>query len=132
MQLQQVILNLAMNGIEAMSGTANRPRILRVRARPDTDTRIVIAIEDSGSGAACPNADRIFEPFFTTKREGIGMGLPICRSIVEAHGGRWWVSPQFPHGSAFHFTLPTATNCDRFRTLNLGTRIPQLSSSTMT
>ena len=75
------------------------------RAEPD---RVQVAVEDTGPGLDPPIAQRIFEPFFTTKSEGLGMGLSICRSIVEAHGGQLWVSPRAPHGTAFHFTIPIA------------------------
>jgi PAS domain S-box-containing protein len=107
-QLQQVVLNLVMNGVEAMSGVTNRSRVLHVNTQRDTDGNIVIAVQDSGAGLDPSMMDRIFERFFTTKPEGMGMGLSICRSIVEAHGGRLWASPQLPHGSIFRFTLPRA------------------------
>jgi PAS domain S-box-containing protein len=105
-QLQQVILNLIMNGVEAMSGTTRRPRILRVTSQRDEAGCIMITIADTGSGLDPATADRIFEAFFTTKPEGIGMGLSICRSIVEAHGGRLWASSNVPYGSIFRFTVP--------------------------
>jgi PAS domain S-box-containing protein len=107
-QLQQIVLNLVMNGVEAMSSVTNRSRILHVNTQRDTDGNIVIAVQDSGAGLDPSMMDRIFERFFTTKPEGMGMGLSICRSIVEAHGGRLWASPQLPHGSIFRFTLPGA------------------------
>jgi C4-dicarboxylate-specific signal transduction histidine kinase len=107
-QLQQVILNLVMNGIEAMSAAMRQPRVLRVRSQIDRPGDLLIAVEDSGPGLAPETMDRLFEPFFTTKRSGMGMGLSICRSIVDAHGGRLWVSPQSPRGAVFQFTVPTA------------------------
>jgi signal transduction histidine kinase len=106
-QLQQVMLNLIMNGIEAMSGITDRPRVLTISSAPAEDGGLLVAIEDTGTGLDPKIAERIFEPFFTTKPNGMGMGLPICRSIIEAHGGRFWVQPRQPHGTAFRFTVPT-------------------------
>jgi PAS domain S-box-containing protein len=106
-QLQQVIANLVMNGVEAMSTVMHRPRKLRIDTQLDGDGNVLIAVEDSGTGLDPANMSRIFDPLFTTKREGMGMGLSICRSIVEAHGGRLWASPHPLHGSIFRFTLPT-------------------------
>jgi PAS domain S-box-containing protein len=107
-QLQQVILNLIMNGIEAMAEVANRPRLLAVRSATVEVGEVLVSIEDSGPGLDPMQAGRIFEPFFTTKREGMGMGLSICHSIIEAHGGRLRALPAVPRGSAFQFTLPAA------------------------
>jgi signal transduction histidine kinase len=107
-QLQQVILNLIMNGIEAMSAVMRQPRVLRVRSQIDGAGDLLIAVEDSGPGLAPETIDRLFDPFFTTKPGGMGMGLSICRSIVDAHGGRLWASPQSPRGAVFQFTVPTA------------------------
>ena len=107
-QLQQVILNLIMNGIEAMSAVMRQPRVLRVRSQIDGPGDLLIAVEDSGPGLAPETMDRLFDPFFTTKSSGMGMGLSICRSIVDAHGGRLWASPQSPRGAVFQFTVPTA------------------------
>ncbi len=107
-QLQQVILNLIMNGIEAMSAVMRQPRVLRVRCQLDGPGDLLIAVEDSGPGLAPETMDRLFDPFFTTKPSGMGMGLSICRSIVDAHGGRLWASPQSPWGAVFQFTVPTA------------------------
>jgi signal transduction histidine kinase len=106
--LQQVILNLIMNGIEAMSAIMRQPRMLRVRSQHDGPGALLIAVEDSGPGLAPETADRLFDPFFTTKPSGMGMGLSICRSIVDAHGGRLWASPQSPEGAIFQFTVPLA------------------------
>jgi PAS domain S-box-containing protein len=108
-QLQQVILNLLMNGIEAMNAVMHQPRVLRVISQISAPGTLLIAIEDSGPGLAPEAVDRLFEPFFTTKGSGMGMGLSICRSIVEAHGGRLWASHRLPRGAAFQFTLPVAT-----------------------
>jgi len=107
-QLQQVILNLIMNGVEAMTEVTTRPRLLAVRSATAEIGEVLVSIEDSGPGLDSMQASRIFEPFFTTKREGMGMGLSICRSIIEAHGGRLCALPGVPRGSAFQFTLPAA------------------------
>jgi len=107
-QLEQVIVNLVTNGIEAMSAITHRPRLLRVGTQLDDDGNALIAVEDSGVGIELSRVERIFDPLFSTKPEGMGMGLAICRSIVEAHGGRLWASPQLPYGSIFRFTLSSA------------------------
>jgi len=104
-QLQQVLLNLIMNGIEAMTAVTDRRRVLRVESRTDESGDIVVAVRDSGIGFGS-EADRVFTPFFTTKPNGMGMGLPISRSLIEGHGGRLWAEPNVPHGAAFSFTLP--------------------------
>jgi C4-dicarboxylate-specific signal transduction histidine kinase len=104
-QLQQVMLNLIMNAIEAMSTVIDRPRTLLVRSAKG-DGGVVIQVQDSGTGLRPEDVDRIFEPFFTTKPQGIGMGLSIARSIVEAHGGRLWATPGPSPGTVFEFTLP--------------------------
>ena len=105
-QLQQVMLNLISNGIEAMSGVTDRPRLLSISSAPAEDGGLLVAIEDTGTGLDPTIAEHIFEPFFTTKPNGMGMGLSICRSIIEAHGGRFWAQPRRPHGTAFRFTVP--------------------------
>lgn len=102
-QIQQVLINLIRNGIEAMDSTAG-DRVLRMRVRR-TEDAIQTEISDRGQGVEFP--DKIFEPFFTTKQHGMGMGLAICRSIVELHGGRLWAEKNEPHGATFLFTLPT-------------------------
>lgn len=107
-QLRQVIVNLVINGIEAMSSVVQRTRILRVSTQSDAYGAPVVAIEDSGTGLEPEHLDRIFNVLFTTKRDGMGMGLSICRTIVESHGGRLSASPNTPHGSVFRFTLPAA------------------------
>ena len=104
-QLQQVLLNLIMNGIEAMTALTNRPRLLWVQSRIDESGDVLIAVRDSGPGLGS-ESDRVFTPFFTTKANGMGMGLPISRSLIEGHGGRLWAAPNFPHGAVFSFTLP--------------------------
>jgi signal transduction histidine kinase len=105
-QLQQVILNLIANGIEAMSAPGDQPRRLRIKSQNQDPGDVLIAVEDTGIGLDPTKMGRIFDAFFTTKPEGIGMGLSICRSIVEAHGGRLWASPNAPRGSIFQFTVP--------------------------
>jgi PAS domain S-box-containing protein len=105
-QLQQVIINLVMNGIEAMRSVADRPRELVVRSGQDEPRQALISVADCGVGIAAENVDRLFNPFFTTKSGGMGMGLSICRSIMEAHGGRLWATATGPHGATFQFTLP--------------------------
>jgi PAS domain S-box-containing protein len=105
-QLQQVIINLVMNGIEAMQSVTDRPRELVIRSRQDEKRQVLVSVTDCGVGIPAENADRLFNAFFTTKPSGMGMGLSICRSIIEAHGGRLWATANVPHGAAFQFTLP--------------------------
>ena len=105
-QLQQVILNLIVNGIEAMTASVDHPRLLRVSSQMDGHGNVLIAVEDTGAGLDPTKMDRIFDAFFTTKPGGIGIGLSICRSIVEGRSGRLWASPTLPYGSVFRFTLP--------------------------
>jgi signal transduction histidine kinase len=107
-QLQQVVLNLVTKAIEAMSALPDRARVLQVATSLEAPEHIVMAISDSGIGIDPKNVERIFDPFFTTKLRGMGMGLSICRSIVETHDGRLWVSPGTPQGSVFHVRLPSA------------------------
>ena len=104
-QLQQVLLNLIMNGIEAMAAVTDRPRLLGVQSRIDESGDVLVAVSDSGTGFGL-ELDRVFTPFFTTKANGMGMGLSISRSLVESHGGRLWATPNSPHGAVFSFTLP--------------------------
>ena len=106
-QLQQVILNLTINAIEAMSTTTGRERALRVTSAIHSPDAVLVTVEDSGTGIGSQDAERIFDALFTTKSKGMGMGLSICRSIIEAHHGRLWASAGLPHGSVFHFVLPT-------------------------
>jgi C4-dicarboxylate-specific signal transduction histidine kinase len=106
-QLQQLMLNLIINGIDAMSMVNDRPRELIIKSAPHPDG-VLIQVQDTGEGLDPEKAQRIFEPFFTSKPEGIGMGLSISRSIVEAHGGRLWATPRSPHGAIFQFTLQRA------------------------
>jgi PAS domain S-box-containing protein len=104
-QLQQVLLNLIMNGAEAMSGVTERKRELTVSSTVEPCS-ILVSVQDTGSGLDPVVAERMFHPFFTTKPDGLGMGLAICRSIIEAHGGRLWMSPRAPHGADVRFTVP--------------------------
>jgi PAS domain S-box-containing protein len=105
-QLQQVIINLMMNGSEAMQAVMDRPRELVIRSRQDEAQQILLSVTDYGVGISVEDADRLFNAFFSTKSSGMGMGLSICRSIVEAHGGRLWATANVPHGATFQFTLP--------------------------
>jgi signal transduction histidine kinase len=105
-QLQQVILNLIMNAADAMNGMTDRPRVLRLKTERHARNTVLITVQDSGPGIDPQNVDRIFNAFFTTKSHGMGMGLPICRSIIEAHNGRLWVSNDTGYGAVFHMTLP--------------------------
>jgi signal transduction histidine kinase len=99
-----------MNGVEAMSAVISRPRILRVTSQLQQSGDVLIAVTDVGTGLDPADMDRIFDAFYTTKTEGMGMGLAICRSIIEAHGGLLRASPQQPHGSVFQFTVPARIN----------------------
>jgi PAS domain S-box-containing protein len=107
-QMQQVLLNLIMNGIEAMTAVTNRARVLCVQSVIDKCGDVLVAVRDSGIGISV-DRDRFFTPFFTTKPNGMGMGLPITRSLIEGHGGRLWAEPNFPNGAVFSFTLPVAS-----------------------
>jgi PAS domain S-box-containing protein len=111
-ELQQVILNLVMNGIEAMQSVEDRPRELVIRSRQDEKQLVLVSLTDCGVGISAENADRLFNAFFTTKSSGMGMGLSICRSIMEAHGGRLWATANMPHGATFQFTLPVNADTD--------------------
>jgi signal transduction histidine kinase len=106
-QLQQVIINLIMNGIEAMQPIVDRPHELVIRSYQNEARRVVVEVMDSGVGISADNADKLFNAFFTTKSGGMGMGLSICRSIIEAHGGRLSATNNAGPGARFQFTLPT-------------------------
>jgi PAS domain S-box-containing protein len=108
-QMQQVILNLIINGIEAIGASYNQSRLLRIRSARADAGFVQITVSDTGVGLPKADDDQIFDAFFTTKEDGIGIGLSICRSIVEAHRGRLWASRNQPHGTAFHFTVPAYT-----------------------
>jgi predicted ATPase/signal transduction histidine kinase/GAF domain-containing protein len=105
-QLQQVILNLVINGIEAMHAITDRPRELLIRSEQDEAQQAQITVKDCGVGFSADSAGQLFNIFFTTKSSGMGMGLSICRSIIELHGGRIWAVPNLPHGAILQFTLP--------------------------
>jgi PAS domain S-box-containing protein len=111
-QLQQVMLNLVMNAVEAMASVTDRERVLAIRSQRADDGSPIVTVEDSGLGLDPANTERIFDAFFTTKPGGMGMGLSISTSIVETHGGRLWVSPNLPHGTAFHVKLPAASDME--------------------
>jgi len=105
-QLQQVVLNLVMNGIEAMQSIVDRPRVLVIRTERDEAHQVKVTVTDCGVGFSADSAGRLFNTFFTTKAGGMGMGLSICRSIIERHGGRIWAAPNAAHGATIQFTLP--------------------------
>ena len=105
-QLQQVLINLVMNGIEAMASMGERPRELVVRSQPGDEDQVMVSVRDAGVGIDVQKMDQLFSAFYTTKPDGMGMGLSISRSIIEAHGGRLWATPNGDHGATFHFALP--------------------------
>ena len=105
-QLQQVLLNLIVNAIQAMAAGADGGRDLLVTVAPTEPNGVLVAVADSGPGLDPANLEHVFDPFFTTKPEGLGIGLSICRSIIDAHCGRLWVSANQPRGAVFQFTLP--------------------------
>ncbi len=110
-QVQQVIINLMINGIEAMTPVADRTRELVIRSRPHDGNQVLVTVEDAGIGIDAANIDQLYDAFFTTKPGGIGMGLSISRSIIQGHGGQLWATPNPTHGAAFHFSVPvTATS----------------------
>lgn len=111
-QLQQILLNLILNGIEAMSAVPRQSRELVIRTESAGPEGVAVTVEDTGAGLEPATADRIFDAFFTTKSDGLGMGLSICRSIVEAHGGRLSASPRAPQGASFRFTVPCDVPAD--------------------
>ena len=105
-QLQQVVLNLLLNGMDAMNAAPRQERVLTVRANGDSDQWVEVSVGDRGSGISTENLDRLFEPFFTTKTNGLGMGLAVSQTIIEAHGGKLWGGNNSPRGAIFKFTLP--------------------------
>jgi signal transduction histidine kinase len=104
-QLQQVVLNLILNAVEAMNSVEAGARELVISTEPD-HTGVLVAVRDSGPGIDPEHLDRVFEAFYTTKSSGTGMGLSICRSIIDAHEGRLWAEANEPRGAVFKFTLP--------------------------
>src|ERR1700756_4258709 len=106
-QLQQVLLNLILNAVEAMGSVETGSRELLVSTEQD-HTGVLVAVRDSGPGIDATHLERVFEAFYTTKSDGTGMGLLICRSIIDAHGGKLWAEANEPRGATFQFTLPTA------------------------
>jgi len=105
-QLQQVILNFIMNAIEAMSGASDGKRELLISTRKADLQGALVGVRDSGPGLAPTALDHIFDAFYSTKPNGLGIGLSICRSIIQAHGGRLWASANVPHGAIFEFNIP--------------------------
>jgi two-component system sensor kinase FixL len=105
-QLQQVVLNMMLNAFDAMKDCPAREREVQLRAERDSRNFVKVAVTDHGIGLTGDKLDKIFQPFYTTKREGLGMGLSICRSIIEAHGGRLWALNNADRGATFYFTLP--------------------------
>jgi PAS domain S-box-containing protein len=106
--VQQVMVNLILNAIEAMRSVTDRPRVLTIGTRREASGRILIQVEDSGCGLDPTQANDLFQPYFTTRIGGAGLGLAICKSIIDAHGGRIWATPAPEHGAIFSFTLPAA------------------------
>jgi len=100
------MLNLILNAVEAMSGSSEATRELMIRTAQDGPDSVLVAVQDSGPGLKPESLDRLFEAFDTTKSGGMGMGLSICRSIIEAHGGRVWATANAPQGATFQFPLP--------------------------
>jgi signal transduction histidine kinase len=105
-QLQQVILNLILNAVEAMAGLEEGARELQIRTEKDVAGGVLVAVLDSGPGLDPTSVEHVFDPFYTTKADGMGMGLSICRSIIVAHGGRMWAIAHQPRGALFQFTIP--------------------------
>lgn len=104
--MQQVILNLTINAIEAMTGVGENPRELLISSKKDASRAVFVAVRDSGPGLDPDSLDHLFNAFYTTKPQGMGMGLAISRSIIEAHGGRLWATANESRGAVFQFTLP--------------------------
>jgi signal transduction histidine kinase len=105
-QLQQVVLNLIINAVEAMSGIVDAPRELLVSSSLVEPDGVLVSVQDSGPGLGPTTLEQVFEAFYTTKSTGLGLGLSICRSIIEAHGGRLWAEANEPRGAIFQLTLP--------------------------
>jgi PAS domain S-box-containing protein len=109
-QLQQVVLNLILNAVEAMGSVEAGARELLISTQQNQTNGVLVAVRDSGPGIDPEHLERVFEAFYTTKSSGVGMGLAICRSIIDAHGGRLWADANEPRGAVFQFTLPSAAN----------------------
>ena len=107
-QLQQVVLNLILNAVEAVGSVQEGPRELSISTEQIQANGVRVAVRDTGPGIDAGHLERIFEAFYTTKSGGVGMGLSICRAIIDAHGGRLWAEANEPHSSVFQFTLPDA------------------------
>jgi signal transduction histidine kinase len=107
-QLRQVMLNLLMNSIEAIRLTDHPARLIKITTSSEPSSQIAVSIADTGVGLGSIGVERIFEPFYTTKPEGLGIGLSICRSLIEAHGGCLWASENSPRGCIFRFTVPAS------------------------
>jgi signal transduction histidine kinase len=105
-QVQQIVMNLTMNAVEAMSDLSKGPRNLLISTVDGVSNGVVVDVRDSGPGLNPKTLQRLIDPFYTTKPTGMGMGLSICRSIIEAHGGRIWATANLPQGAIFHFSLP--------------------------
>ena len=105
-QIQQVLINLLTNAIEALRGSERRARRITIRSLAVDQHDVLLEVSDTGTGIAPGELDQIFQPFFTTKATGTGLGLPLCRTIVEEHGGKLWASPGEEHGATFHLRLP--------------------------
>ena len=129
-QLQQVVLNLIMNAVEAMGSSAGQARELRLRTEIDPTDTVLITVADTGPGIDPKVAENIFQPFFTTKPSGMGMGLSICKSILESHAGRLTATPGEPCGTVFQIYLPNADANAGERQVDLSST--QSSSSTNT
>ena len=108
-QLQQVLINLIVNAVEAMRSTSEGARELWIETGTDASGGVLVAVRDTGPGLDAQTLDHLFDAFYTTKPSGMGMGLSICRSIIEAHGGRIWTTPNLPQGAIFQFALPTCS-----------------------
>jgi signal transduction histidine kinase len=113
-QLQQVMLNLILNAIEALSGVSDGERDILISTGTAESGGVLVTVRDSGPGLGTAASDLVFEAFYTTKATGMGMGLSICRSIVDAHGGRLWASANEPRGAIFQFTLPASEEVASF------------------
>ena len=105
-QLQQVILNLIMNAVQAMNENIQERRELSISTSMNGSDGVLVSVLDKGKGISPEHVEHLFDPFYTTKPDGMGMGLSICQSIIEGHGGRIWMTANAPRGAAFHFTIP--------------------------